>query len=253
MKIFWAFCIYNEREMLPFKIDFMRKNAINFYVFDNVSVDGSWEWLQENKIPSGRFNSDGMFNLTLNLSLLTKKIHEVKPDWVIMAGTDTFYVHGKRTLRETIESVDKQGFNCIYDVFKSFQFMFTGEEKPGEDPRLTYMYYVLKSFNNVCCIAKYCSQLKFRSADCLVVPKAKLYQDGDFVALHYSMRHDAENRKTEQYIRRKKAWDSGRTARCYGTHYERIVNSGRFIFDKKDLLDVRDSFLWGAIRKSVEA
>jgi len=252
MKILWAFCVYNEIELLPFKIDYLRRNDIDPYVFDNMSTDGSWGWLQNNKIPSRQFDSGGMFDLTLNLLWLSRKMHEVRPDWVIMAGADIFYVDLRGPLRETIEMAERFKFNCICDHFKSFQFMFTGEEKPGRDPRLTYMYYIPKSLGTLC-IAKYSSGLRFKSADYFTVPESRPYQYASFAALHYAMRHDAEKRKTEQYLRRKKAWDKGRVARCYGAHYKRIVDSKEFVFDKTKLRDVRDSVFWEAIKRSVEA
>lgn len=251
MKIFWTFCIYNELELLPYKIDFMGQNAIDFFVFDNMSTDGSWEWLQKNRIPSERFDSDGMFNLKTNMPLLNEKIHNVKPDWAMMGGTDMFYVHLTKTLREVIESADKGGFNCIHDCYKSFQFMFTEEEAPGRDPRLTYMYYAPMPLNTVC-IAKYSNSLRLQQADYFNVRDPKPWKDEKFVMLHYSMRHDGKKRKTEQYNRRKMAWDAGHTDRDYGAHYKRIIEKNQFVFDKRSLRDIRGSAFWEPIKKSAE-
>jgi hypothetical protein len=247
VKILWTFCIYNEIELLPFKIEYMRKNGIDFYVFDNMSTDGSWEWLQENGIPSERFDSKEMFDLEVNLKLLNKKIHEVKPNWAMMGGADIFYVHPVRTLREEIEFADRAGFNCIYDCHRLFQFLFTGEERPGRDPRLTYMYYRPESLDSAC-IARYSTMLKLEKADVFTVPERNRLKDNDFVMLHYSMRHDAEERKTDQYERRKKAWACGHVDTDYGAHYERIVLKNQFVKDKASLRDVRSSGLWERIR-----
>jgi hypothetical protein len=247
MKIFWTFCIYNELELLPFKIDYMKRNGIEFYVFDNMSTDGSWEWLKENKIPSEQFDSKEMFDLSVNLKLLDKKIHEVKPDWAIMAGTDIFYVHLTKTLVEVIEFADKAGFSCIHDCYRSFQFLFTGDEKPGNDPRLTYMHYASVSLDTIC-IAKYSPSLKLDKADVFTVHDAKRFKDEDFIMLHYSIRHDGKERKTEQYARRKKAWKCGHVDPDYGVHYKRIVEGNKFMSDKSCLFDIRNSKFWERIK-----
>lgn len=252
MRILWVFCIYNEIELLPYKLDHIWRNGIEPYVFDNMSVDGSWEWLQGKGISSERFESAGMFDLKINLDLMHRKIHEVKPDWVINAGADIFYVHLSSSLRGIIEAADAGGFNCIEDCHRSFDFRYTGDEEPGRDPRLTHMHYAEKPLGTIL-IAKYSLGLKFRSADYFLVPGMRPYRSKSFIMLHYRMRHDAEARKTEQYMRRKKAWDAGRTARCYGAHYERIVNGRQFISEKKDLRDIRESPFWDAVRESAKA
>jgi hypothetical protein len=251
MRILWTFCIYNEIELLPFKIDYIVKNNIDCYVFDNMSTDGSWEWLQDNKIPSERFDSEGMFNLPLNTRMITKKIQEVKPDWAIFAGCDIFYVHREnKSLREVIEGADLNSFNAINSGYKTLTFYYTGIEKPNTDPRLNYMFYTSRRITHERCIAKYCPSLVV-IADHFKFKGSKVMRDNKFLFLHYSMRHDNEKRKTEQYLRRKKAWDRGLTPKQWGCHYERFIKQGKFSYDSSILLDIRKAALWEAIKRSV--
>jgi len=251
MRILWTFCVYNEIELLPFKIDYMKKNDIDCYVFDNMSTDGSWQWLQKNRIPSERFDSDGMFNLRLNTRLISRKIHELKPDWAVFAGCDIFYVHREnKTLRQVIEEADRNSFGAINSGYKTLTFYYTGTEKPGSDPRLNYVFCSSRKIIHEKCIAKYCTNLVV-IADHFKFNTGKVMRDNNFLFLHYSLRHDSEKRKREQYLRRKKAWDSGLVPKHWGHHYEKFIKRGNFSYDPKTLLDIRKSKLWEAIKNTV--
>jgi hypothetical protein len=251
LKIFWVFCVYNEIELLPFKIDFIRKNKIDCYVFDNMSTDGSWEWLQRNGVPSDRFDSDGMFDLILNLRLIINKIHEVRPDWAMFGAPDTFYAHLKcRNLREVIEKADQESFTMINDTYRLMDFMFTGLENGNEDPRVAYRFFSGKTEPNVVCIARYTKDLSI-DADQFKSGTAKILYDENFFALHYGLRHDGKERKMNQYARREKAWDAGRTPIGWGSHYKGLIDMGEFICKKDDLSDVREHEIWEQLKNSV--
>ena len=256
LRILWTFCIYNEIELLPYKIDYMHKNNIETFIFDNMSTDGSWEWLQQNNIPSQQFDSNGMFDLVLNMNLLQNKIHELSPDWAILSGADIFYVHlAHKNLRKAIESLDKDGYNAVNSGFRAFNFRFTEspEEISGKskDPRLVYKYYTEDVVKDTC-IAKYCPQLKI-AGDHFIVPNQKTYQNKNLIFLHYCFRHDAKARKTEQYNRRKKAWDSGRVPTGWGRHYKKMVENDSFTRNKADLHNIeKNTTLLYKIRESVQ-
>jgi hypothetical protein len=252
MKILWTFCVYNEIELLPFKIDYIVKNNIDCYVFDNMSTDGSWEWLQKTAIPSERFDSEGMFNLRLNTRLITKKIHELKPDWAMFSGCDIFYVHREnKTLRQVIEEADRNSFSAINSGYRTLTFYYTGIEKPGIDPRLNYMFCDSRKILHEKCIAKYCPTLVV-IADHFKFKAAKVMRSNNFLFLHYSMRHDGKKRKTEQYLRRKKAWDNGLVPKHWGHHYEKFIKQGKFSYNSSTLSDIRKSKLCESIKSSVE-
>jgi len=253
LRIFCSFPVYNEIELLPYQIGYLNKNGIEYFVFDNMSTDGSWEWLQENSVPSKRFDSGGASNINLNLKLVMNKFHKAKPDWVFLTAPDMFYVHlGYRSLREAIEAIDEEGFNSVDTQLRFFEFKYSGLEKPGADPRLTYFYYEPKSSPG-CLLCKFDLSLHVRKTDpdqiCRV--DQRFYSNEDFACLHYALRHDAKERKTVQYLRRKKAWEEKLSHPKWGIHYENMVKSGEFVFDKGKLSDVRKSKFWDPIRDSV--
>lgn len=254
MKILWTFCVYNEIELLPYKIDYMKKNNIDFYIFDNMSKDGTWEYLQDNKIPSEQFDSDGMFDLALNMKLLHNKIHEVKPDWCILSGTDIFYVHkDHKNLRATIEAIDAAGYNAVNSGFNAFNFYHTGSEEPGKDPRVTYKFYKQGVVKDTC-IAKYNKGLSI-AGDHFKLPKLSLYRSKDLVFLHYVFRHDAKERKMEQYTRRKKAWDTGKNPKGWGRHYAKQATGQCNVQAQetdKDIKNIKDSEFNKKIKTSIK-
>ena len=83
-------CVYNEKELLPHKVDYCKKQNIDFFVMDNYSDDGTWEWLCENNVPSIRFSTDGMFSLKLNNKAILNEAKHLRPDWIVVAGADMF-------------------------------------------------------------------------------------------------------------------------------------------------------------------
>ena len=55
--------VWNEREYLPLKLEYCKQNKLEPYIIDNMSTDGSWEYLQENKVPSHRLDTGDSFDL----------------------------------------------------------------------------------------------------------------------------------------------------------------------------------------------
>ena len=90
MRTLCILTIYNEIKFLPYKLQYCIDNNLDLYVIDNMSNDGSWEWLQENNIKSHRFDTDGMFYLKALQKEMVKTVHKEKPDWAIYNGCDLF-------------------------------------------------------------------------------------------------------------------------------------------------------------------
>ena len=57
MRVMCILTVWNEREYLPLKLEYCKQNKLEPYIIDNMSTDGSWEYLQENKIPSHRLSN----------------------------------------------------------------------------------------------------------------------------------------------------------------------------------------------------
>ena len=137
MKIVAIQPVWNEMDYLPLKIEWCKRNQIQPYVIDNLSDDGSWEWLQENNIPSHRFDTGGSFNLSKILKEIQRTIHEIKPDWTIFMGCDEFLV-SSQPLVKIFEEYDNQGIKLV-DV-ETVEFFNTREDRKIFDPFNTYFY-----------------------------------------------------------------------------------------------------------------
>tara|TARA_B100000315_G_C14180540_1_gene408697 strand:- start:132 stop:455 length:324 start_codon:yes stop_codon:yes gene_type:complete len=107
MKVIGIQNIWNEIDYLPLKIKWCEKNNIEPYIIDNMSDDGSWEWLQKNNIPSHRFDTGGAFHLSKLNDEMTKTLHKIKPSWIIYMGCDEFFV-GDKPLIKTFKQYDKE-------------------------------------------------------------------------------------------------------------------------------------------------
>ena len=90
MKVLCILTIYNEIEFLPYKIKYCKENDLDLYIIDNMSNDGSWEWLQKNNIKSHRFDTNEMFDLKALQGEIISTVHKEKPNWVIYNGCDLF-------------------------------------------------------------------------------------------------------------------------------------------------------------------
>ena len=67
-------CSYNEVRYLPKVVQYYQREGIEVYVADNKSADGTWEWLNDNKIPCEQFDTDGCFDLVAQQKLRLKLI-----------------------------------------------------------------------------------------------------------------------------------------------------------------------------------
>ncbi|MEY3194259.1 MAG: hypothetical protein RIQ78_356 [Bacteroidota bacterium] len=234
--------IYNEIEYLPYKLKFCQENNLDLYIIDNISDDGSWEWLQENKVPSHRFDTDGAFSLGILQEEIVRTIHTIKPDWVIYNGCDLFILTEKNLYDEIMEA-DKNGFNIIkMDVLNMFN---TGEQHQ-KNPFETYFYYKLIQ-PNIKLIHKYQDSIRY-VADAVILPDENILQvEGCMVNYGSTKSKEKRNITLE---RRKKAWDLGEPL-AHGTHYL-VGNNQDWIWEKADLLDIRASKYNTMIHKLID-
>ena len=87
------------------------------------STDGTWEYLQENKVPSHRLDTDDSFDLRVLQNDIVETIHREKPDWVIYNGCDLFPVT-MEPLHDALSRLDSRGFNLAQIECVNF---FVGE------------------------------------------------------------------------------------------------------------------------------
>jgi len=207
---------YNEIQLLPSMVAYYRSQGCDLLIVDNYSTDGTYEWLVANGVKTGRVDTDGMFHLEILQKALMEELHKYKPDWIIYTGIDIYMVFDK-TIAETIDEVDKQGYNLISTY--SVSVHNTGEERGF--PLKNY-YFNGCVEGKIRMIAKYEPSLYFR-ADSIQINKPKIFESNG-VLINYGNAKPAEEREVT-YQRRKKAWANGLND-GYGSHYRSGHDNG---------------------------
>jgi hypothetical protein len=244
MKIILFQCLYNELALLPYKLQYAKEQEFDaVYSLDNMSSDGSWEYLQANGCPGERFNTQGIFSLAKLNAQYTAAVHKLKPDWAVIAGMDMFYyVRRHRTLRSFIELADAQGFNTI-DFAHIFNFFYTGDENDHFDPRTQYFFYKDKVDLPIQLAFKYHADLEI-DGERLAAPNRQILQHDELVTLHYWLRSDWRQRKEAELARRTLAWEKKMDLIYWGAHYKSLVERQPDTWPKSELKDIRDTWIW---------
>lgn len=221
--------VWNEINYLPLKLQFCKENKLDLYVIDNMSTDGSWEWLQENNIPSHRIDTNESFALRHLQDDIVRTIHRLKPYWTIYNGCDLFPITDK-PLYDSIMELDEKGYNIA--AIDCCSFFNTGEEHKVFDPFNTFFYHgTIRTYNM---IHKYHSKVSY-NADNVSFPGQKIGKLNG-IMINYGNSKTAEER-AETLKRRRKAWNNGEP-RGHGVHYltgEKL----KWVRNKKDLTDGR--------------
>lgn len=233
MNILSIIFAYNELPYIPYWANYYKQQGCQLYVIDNMSTDGTWEWLQDNKIPSHRKDTKNSFQLEWLFDDLVKTLHSIKPDWFLIAGIDMFHVLEPNRICDTIAEAELCGFNQIRENYL-FQCANTGSEVYNHDMRKIY-FYAKKMSHNCCYISKYDPEVKIH-ADVITIPNIKTMYNG--VMFDYgACKPKAVNE--EKLRRRQKAWDEFGTPRGHGIHY-RQGKELNWTWDKDRLIDVRE-------------
>lgn len=218
LKIAQVSCVYNEIDVLPYQIKYIKKEGLNPYVLDNYSTDGTWEWLQENEIPSFRFDTKGTFDLSENhrqmFNLCKKLEKEHNYDWVFLADADLFPVSEDITIREIIELTEQEGYNSIISEVYHF------ENKDEQNDNIFYeKYHQVSGGSQWLKIVKLKNLKGIFGDGCIVEPMKHLNKiyDNDVTLFNYGNIKSIKDRE-ETYERRKKAWEQG-LSKKYGRHY----------------------------------
>lgn len=229
MKILVIYHVYNEMTWLPIQYNWVKNNGLDIYIVDHTSNDGTWEWIQENNIPSHRFDNGGSYHLGELQDECLKVLHELKPDWVIYGDPDSFFILDK-PIREEIEIADKEGFAGVATT--TFNIFNTGEEFNSNHIK-TY-HYGSKLFRTQTRIVKYFKKLKF-NGDIIELENKRLAKATEGLLINYG--GTKESKQREEYIERhKKAWDSGMNP-AFGTHLLKGKELG-WKYDKKSLTNI---------------
>jgi len=240
MRTLCILTIYNEIKFLPYKLQYCKDNDLDLYVIDNMSNDGSWEWLQDNNIKSHRFDTNGMFYLKALQKEMVKTVHEEKPDWAIYNGCDLFPLV-KGSLGKKLEEINKEGYNLA--TIDYLMFCNTGEER--SNPFTTYFHF--HGLRSLMMIHKYDPKFDYYGDAVKISAQNKIY-NLEGVMPNYGCTKTKEERD-ETYARRKKAWDAGVTLKGHGIHYKggKEIN---WLWEKDKLTDVRNTKYYEFIKNA---
>lgn len=225
--------VYNEMKYMPMKLEWARSEGIELYVIDNMSTDGTWEWLQANGVPSHRVDTGGSFDLRILQDSMMKTLAEIRPDWVVYQGADTFMMF-QDGVRTAIREAELAGGNALHmDIV---DFRNTGEDHRGFDPYGTYNYAVINEKVMVL-VFEYRDGLEIAGDNIMGMD---LY-DVEGAIFNYGMTKTKDER-IETYERRKKAWENGMPS-IMGEHYE-MAQSVDWKWDRNDLVNVAGTKYW---------
>lgn len=223
MNILLITFVYNEKPYIKDMIDYYRTQGVNIYIIDNMSTDGTYEWLVDNNIECNRFDTNESFNLTSLQSELQRIVYLKKPDWVVYASADLYYVFDK-TIKETIEDADKLGYNQL--TVKCYGALNTGEK--FKTP--LYKNYVYgRYWKNLEMNAKFSPGLKM-NGDNIIINNSKKIDMGGIMCNYGACKPISEQK--EKLKRRQKAWDNGLNKQT-GRHFKKYEKIN-WTWDKKE-------------------
>lgn len=212
MQILTIMHVYNERKMLPYTLHYQKAHDIPLYVIDNMSNDGTWEYLQEQGIPSHRFDTGGAFHLTKLHDEVLRVADAQQPHWFIYRGCDLFW--SVASIRMIIEQSDRLGYTRIeteaYHVYrKGYAGMFYDCE------------YVRRVDNWVGLVAKHGPAMEIRG-DSIRRNGGTRRVSAPFYNFGFTK---PKEEREETFERRQKAWEEGLPLEL-GYHYRREKEAG---------------------------
>jgi len=222
--------VYNELKYLPHVIDFYFKEGCDVYIIDNYSNDGTWEWLQENKIPSHRIDTNNEFAVETLQRELEKTVNKLKPFWVIFGGADLYFLTEEK-LSNYIYKIDKLGYNLL-------SLLCLSPRNTGETYGLPLCknYFYSYVYRNVNMISKY-EDGWYIIGDNIQL-KEPVPHLGFGIAVNYGGCKTKEEQETKLQ-RTIKAWNNGTTKLNHSTHLIKWKKED-WLFSKEGLIDLRN-------------
>lgn len=239
MRILATTFAFNERPYLPEWVRYYQNAGCEIMVLDNYSTDGTYEWLRDHKIRTGRIDTNETFNLKVLQAVLVNEIIKMKPDWVIYGGIDLYHSFPD-DIHNTMKKADKGGYNVI--EVQHFEAFNTGEEVKYP---LTSNFFYMRKHGRLRTIGKMVKGFNI-VADDVTNHNPKVYSS-EGILVNYGMCKPKEARELT-FARRKKAWAEG-MHRGWGTHYE-PASKAQWIWDKNTLRDLRTLPEYELIKKT---
>ena len=225
-----AFC-YNELPYIETWVKYYRSQGCELFVLDNLSNDGTYEWLIRNEIPCARIDTRESFHLTELQKALNKHIHRIKPDWVVYTGIDLFLITDDG-LKQTIEKLDTQGFGKV--PLMCFGALNTGE-KFGMP--LHKHFFNAGYWKDITLIGKYNKDFSLDGDNITNGYEEPQFTSG--IMVNYGACKPAEEQEIK-LKRREKAWAEGLRAGT-GRHY-RKGKAKNWIYSKEGTSNLKELY-----------
>lgn len=212
MTILFLMCSYNELPLLKLKHTYCHQNGLQMFIIDNMSNDGSLEYLEHYDIPHTSIDTDGCFDLRPLLAEMNVQLHRIKPDWFIYEGMDVFPVF-RTSIRDCIKHAELNGFNVL--SMPQILIFETGEGK-NNNPFTNHFKYRVR-YEQMALIAKYTDRV-FITPDYINYidePCRYFICDGALFEAHF---FNTPEKRADVFARRRKAWKNGMPSN-WGTHY----------------------------------
>lgn len=227
MKLAIAF-VYNEIDYIAKAVEYYRAQGLYVYVIDNMSTDGTYEWLVENKVDCHRFDTQNAFQLQWLQNEMITVIEQLKPDWFVWFAPDLFHIFEKN-IWEEMNIAEEEGYNQIKSVcycFKNIGNIDYSNPLPGQ---CTHAYIN----RGTLLISKYQKGISIK-ADRISLPNLTMIKNTGIILEYGGCKSIAI--QEAKLKRRKRAWELG-TPKGHGIHY--IYGKERnWIYDKKELVNV---------------
>lgn len=231
MKILNIHTAYNELFLLKYKYEYCKHYGLDLFVIDNMSNDGSKEFMEEHDIAHSFIDTGGAFDLRPLIKATNDKIRELKPDWFIYSGVDMFY-ESENGIRKDIEDCNAaNNVNAIITDIYSIRFVGENIREPFKN------FYATKGLTNIF-IAKYAPYI-FISPDKINGITGSVVSGGTFFEIH-ATKTPEERRET--YERRKLAWERGMN-KAWGTHYT-AFDTINWTFNKLNAINLSNNVLY---------
>jgi len=260
-------CSYNELRYLPKVVQYYQNEGIEVYVADNYSADGTWEWLNDNKIPCERFDTDGCFDLVAQQKLRLKLIEKFPTaEWVIYGDADEFIV-SNRNLLDIFRSTSISSSNANLIRMPSLNLKNTGETIKN-DPTSNYFYYEVRKYSNEIIRVhknnpgvRYGAEMGSNAGDIITFSGTEVKRDsvwsssdviydlGDAFILNYGATKSARHR-TDLLKRRQKAWKRNLLPENFGSHLIR-GKKANWKWEKSDLIDIRNHPMFSVMQNKI--